>query len=280
MLCAAILDGMFVAILGKSCALGWPSYHDDGELLSSMIYCSTHSSMQPFSNSGIETMAVDATDATSFYPVSLLSMGWLLAASASVAMGMVDLSEMMNVQYFLFGCLVVSAFRFSIVLRGMTSGMEDGRVGSEDVNWFMGPNPFQAVGPIMFNFAFVVTSPPSASRASTEEAASKALSMSCLLMGILYVMIGLSGADASNAVTNGNIPGNSSNLLSLILLGGSNVDGGPFVFDLCMIGERREYISKAMNFSALTELVHSHVRHFFFLVHRVVWLIHGCFHPW
>jgi hypothetical protein len=119
--------------------------------------------MQPFSNSGIDTGALDAADATSRYPVSLLSMGWGLAASASVAMGMVDLSEMMKVQYFLFGCLVVSAFRFSIVLRGTTSRMEDDRVGSEltggdysftknnDVNWFMGPNPFQAVGPIMFN---------------------------------------------------------------------------------------------------------------------------------
>ena len=55
------------------------------------------------------------------------------------------------------------------------------------------------------------------------------------------------GADASNAVTNGIIPGNSSNLLSLILLSGSNVDGGPSVFDLCMIGERNEYVSKTMN---------------------------------
>ena len=277
MLCAAILDGMFVAILGKSCALGWPSYHDDdGEYLSSWIYCSTHSSMQPFSNSGIETGALDAADAISYYPVSLLSMGWVLAASASVAMGMVDLSEMMNVQYFLFGCLVVSAFRFSIVLRGMTSGMEDDRVGSvrtggnysftknddvgddgsSAVNWFMGPNPFQAVGPIMFNFAFVVTSPPSAARATTEDIAYKALGMSCLLMGILYVMIGLSGADASNAVTNGSIPGNNSNLLSLILLSGKNENGGPSLFDLCMIGEYNEYLSKRIC-SALNDLLHS-----------------------
>lgn len=274
MLCAAILDGMLVVIFGKSCALGWPSYHDDEGIestspsSSSWIYCSTHSSMQPFSDSGTEN---GIADETSSYPVSLLSMGWVLAASASVAMGMVDLSEMMHVQYFLFGCLVVSAIRFSVVLRGMmTKEMED-RVGIDDKNdnsslthnataseagWFVGPNPFQAVGPIMFNFAFVVTSPPSAARAPTEAVAYKALGMSCLLMGILYVMVGLSGYDASNAVTNGSIPGNNSNLLSLILLSGKNEDGGSSMFDLCMIGEHNEYLSKRF-FSALIDLVHS-----------------------
>jgi len=252
MLCAAILDGMFVALGGKSCALGWPSsYHDDdgGESSSSWIYCTTQSSMQPFSNESVTAGADD--DATNYYPVSLLSMGWVLAASASVAMGMVDLSEMMHVQYFLFGCLVVSAVRFSVVVRRMLSddvigsnannfnstsdGLGGG--GGDGVNWWIGPNPFQTVGPIMFNFAFVVTSPPSAVRARTEDSAYMALGMACALMGSLYMMVGLSGADVSNAVTNGIIPGNSSNLLSLILMNGNNEDGGPSVFDLCMIGE-------------------------------------------
>ncbi|KAL3761298.1 hypothetical protein ACHAWU_010211, partial [Discostella pseudostelligera] len=251
MLCAAILDGMFVALGGKSCALGWPSsYHDDdgGESSSSWIYCTTQSSMQPFSNESVTAGADD--DATNYYPVSLLSMGWVLAASASVAMGMVDLSEMMHVQYFLFGCLVVSAVRFSVVLRRMMSddvigsnannfnstsdGLGGG--GGDGVNWWIGPNPFQTVGPIMFNFAFVVTSPPSAVRARTKDSAYMALGMACALMGSLYMMVGLSGADVSNAVTNGIIPGNSSNLLSLILMNGNNEDGGPSVFDLCMIG--------------------------------------------
>ena len=253
MLCAAILDGMFVAILGKSCALGWPSSIDDVEstLSSSWIYCTTHTSMQPFSDGGTES------DATTYYPTSLLSMGWLLAALASVAMGMVDLSEMMNVQYFLFGCLVISAIRFSVVLRRIMPSageMEDVVAGydindnnsttlnydnSDDdgVHCFVGPNPFQAVGPIMFNFAFVVTSPPSAARAISEESAYKSLGLSCLLMGILYMMVGLSGADVSNAVTNGSIPGNNSNLLSLILLSGDEAGSGPSMFDLCMIGK-------------------------------------------
>lgn len=255
MLCAAILDGMFVATLGKSCAIGWPSPIDDVETSSSSsswIYCTTHSSMQPFSDGGAES---DATN--DYYPTSLLSMGWLLAASASVAMGMVDLSEMMNVQYFLFGCLVVSAIRFSVVLRRMMPSADEDVVVGDDVNdndstthnydvrgsvadgvkWFVGPNPFQAVGPIMFNFAFVVTSPPSAARAISEESAYKSLGLSCLLMGILYMMVGLSGAHVSNAVTNGSIPGNNSNLLSLILLSGDEAGSGPSMFDLCMIGK-------------------------------------------
>ena len=188
-------------------------------------------------------------------------MGWLLVASASVAMGMVDLSEMMNVQYFLFGCLVISAIRFSVVLRQMTPKAdvtEDVVVGDnvndnnstthnhdrhddDGVNWFVGPNPFQAVGPIMFNFAFVVTSPPSAARVISDESAYKSLGLSCLLMGILYMMVGLSGADVSNAVTNGSIPGNNSNLLSLILLSGDDAGSGPSMFDLCMIGEHHTH---------------------------------------
>ena len=87
-------------------------------------------------------------------------------------MGTVDLDEMMGVQYFLFGCLVVSAMRFSFVLKGMADGLADGaydlndgdermltaeevdgsdNIASSAVNWFVGPNPFQTVGPIMFN---------------------------------------------------------------------------------------------------------------------------------
>lgn len=45
MLCAAIMDGLFVVIGGKSCALGLPSRNEDGK--TSSIYCTTHSSMKP-----------------------------------------------------------------------------------------------------------------------------------------------------------------------------------------------------------------------------------------
>lgn len=227
MLCAAILDGMFVAVGGKSCALGWPSADDES---ASWVHCTTHSSMKPYAGSGA--------------PMSLISIGWVIAASASVAMGTVDLDDMMGVQYFLFSCLVISALRFSVILMGMANSLggenaEDGGdvIAAENtqVNWFVGPNPFQTVGPIMFNFAFVVTSPPSSAMAKKESIAYKALGMSCVVMGTLYTCVGLSGSTVSNAVRHGLIEGaDDSNLLSLILLSG---DGGPSVFDLCMIGE-------------------------------------------
>lgn len=235
MLCAAILDGMFVALGGKSCALGWPSSSSslEGEG-PSWMYCTTHSSMKPYMGSGA--------------PMSLVSIGWVIAATASVAMGSVDLDEMMGVQYFLFSCLVVSAVRFSAVLRGMADGLGEGRTdfdgeageeaaggGGGAVSWFVGPNPFQTVGPIMFNFAFVVTSPPSSAMARKESIAHKALGMSCVVMGSLYMMVGLSGASVSNAVRSGMIEGgDDSNLLSLILLSGG--EGGPSYLDLLMIG--------------------------------------------
>ena len=185
--------------------------------------------------------------------MSIISIGWVIAATASVAMGSVDLDEMMGVQYFLFGCLIVSAVRFSVVLRGMADGLgasgdditteavDDGEgdvIGDDDgsaVSWFVGPHPFQTVGPIMFNFAFVVTSPPSSAMARKERIAYRALGMSCVVMGTLYTMVGLSGASVSNAVRNGMIEeGDDSNLLSLILLSGG--EAGPSMLDLCIIG--------------------------------------------
>ena len=224
MLCAAILDGMFVALGGKSCALGLPSA---GDVDPTFVYCTTHSSMKPFLGSGA--------------PVSIMSIGWVIAASASVAMGSVDLDEMMGVQYFLFACLVISAVRFSAVLKNMSDELqidvtrEDEDSNGSAVNWFVGPNPFVTVGPIMFNFAFVVTSPPSSALAKKESIAYKALGMSCVVMGSLYTMVGLSGASVSNAVRNGMVKGgDDSNLLSLILLSGG--DDGPSLLDLGIIG--------------------------------------------
>ena len=234
MLCAAILDGMFVAVGGKSCALGWPSSSADGDATSSSwIHCTTHASMKPFAGSGA--------------PVSLISIGWIIAASASVAMGTVDLDEMMSVQFALFGCLVISASRFCWVLMRMANGLDEMTYDDdadftkermlgedEDVNavkWLVGAKPFQTVGPIMFNFAFVVTSPPSVAMAKKESTAYKSLGMSCAVMGIIYTLVGLCGASVSIAVKRG---GDDSNLLSLILLSGG--DDGPSTLDLGIIG--------------------------------------------
>ena len=171
-------------------------------------------------------------------------------------MGSVDLDEMMSVQYFLFACLVISAVRFSSVLKGMANGLEGGSgegdalQSESSVNWFVGPNPFQCVGPIMFNFAFIVTSPPSVCLAKKEHIAYKALGMSCIVMGTLYTMVGLSGASVSNAVSSGMIKGgDDTNLLSLILLSGSG--DGPSMLDLGMIGENNSFLSHPCSYMNL-----------------------------
>jgi len=249
MLCAAILDGMLVSTTGQTCALGLPSNSS-----SSWIHCTSHSSMKPYAGSGA--------------PTSLISVGTVIAAVFSVGMGTVDLDEMMGVQYSLFACLIVSCVRFAYVLRkmsvglngmdmddmGMDMGMDmtaavnvvEEEVGSDNdqaeeaLSWFVGPNPFSTVGPIMFNFAFVVTAPPLVAMAKKETIAYKALGMACVVMGILYTMVGCVGAPVANAVRNGLIEGgDDTNLLSLILLSG-NVEGGasgrPSMIDLFCIG--------------------------------------------
>lgn len=234
MLCAGVVDEMFVALGGKSCALGWPSVDDDGESSSSWIYCSTHASMKPFMGTGA--------------PVSLVSIGWIIGASASVAMGTVDLDDLVSLQYFLFGCLVLSAVRFSFVLTRMSNalGGEPGGDSAERmlvaeevgggsaVEWLVGPNPFLTIGPIMFNFAFTVTSPSSVCLAKKETTAYKALGMACVVMGTIYAMVGLTGASVSNAVKNGMFEGETdSNLLSLIMMSGGK--DGASMLDLCII---------------------------------------------
>ncbi|KAL7462315.1 hypothetical protein ACHAXS_002696 [Conticribra weissflogii] len=232
MLCAAIMDGMFVALAGKSCALGLPSAGADpssspSSSSLSFLHCTEHLSMKPFVHS-------DA-------PVSILSVGWFVAAGITVALGTVDLDEMMGAQYALFACLLLSCARFAHVLRRMgqappPEGANADVVAGESLSWFVGPGAFHAVGPIMFNFAFVVTAPPLSAMAKKETIARNALAAACLVMGVLYACVGLVGAPAANAVGNGWIPGgDDANLLSLILLGsGSDGEGAEFVDLLCI----------------------------------------------
>ena len=232
MLCAAILDGMLVSTTGQSCALGLPTTS------SSWIHCTSHSSMKPYAGSGA--------------PTSLISMGTVIAAVFSVGMGTVDLDEMMGVQYSLFACLIISCVRFAFVLKSMSSALSggDGAIdvaavvindgGGEDLSWFIGSDPFSTIGPIMFNFAFVVTAPPLVAMAKKESIAYKSLGMACVAMAVLYTMVGCVGAPVANAVSNGLIEGgDDTNLLSLILLSGKfggGVNGRPSVIDLFCIG--------------------------------------------
>ena len=53
-------------------------------------------------------------------------------------------------------------------------------------------------------------------------------------MGMLYALIGISGAALSSAIRSGRIEGNDTNLLSLILLSGG--ENGPHFIDLVFIG--------------------------------------------
>ena len=53
-------------------------------------------------------------------------------------------------------------------------------------------------------------------------------------MGLLYVLIGISGATVSSAIRSGLMEGNDTNLLSLILLSGG--ESGPHFIDLVFIG--------------------------------------------
>jgi hypothetical protein len=171
-----------------------------------------------------------------------MSIGWVIATAVSVFLGTKHLDEMMTVQYTFFGCLIISCVRFTYVLRSMSDSVDESsssqstaNSGATDLSWGIGPNPFQTVGPIMFNFAFIVTAPPLSALAKRQSIASDALGMSCVVMGALYGVIGCVGGPVSNAVRNGLINGgDDTNLLSLILLSGAD-DGGVSKLDLICI---------------------------------------------
>ena len=130
-------------------------------------------------------------------------------------------------------------------LNSMLMGEESSNNGGA-LSWMIGSGPFQAVGPIMFNFAFVVTSSSSITMAKSECIAHKALSMSCIMMGALYAVVGLVGAPLAHVVKNGMIEGGDDiNLISLVLLAGStsgnigtsegSSSGGASILDLLCI---------------------------------------------
>jgi hypothetical protein len=222
MLCAAIADSIIVASLGKSCGLGPFD-----------IYCTSNLSMKPFQTQPIvqeqgENTLGETIMATKSPPVSLISAGLVLASSITISLATVDLDSLLVAQYFLFGCLLMACARFCSTLRDM--GGAD-LLLPEDNSWFgeepspieipitapywIGPRPFDAVGPTLFNFAFVVTAPPLICGTDSQVGATRALVVACLLMGALYILIGRVGADAA---TNTAL-GLDDNLLSLVLRG-------------------------------------------------------------
>lgn len=184
MLCAAIADSMLVAAVGQSCGLA------------PHVVCTSHLSMKPFQDQDS--------------PVSLLSAGLVVASTITVALAAVDLDSMVVAQYFLFGCLVASCARFSFTLQDMGSVADDFFPNAAPL--WVGARPFDAVGPILFNFAFVVTAPPLICGAETAMGATWALVVACILMAVLYSLVGYVGANAAHQRLD-------NNLLSLVLQG-------------------------------------------------------------
>mmetsp|Transcript_489 Transcript_489/g.1225 ORF Transcript_489/g.1225 Transcript_489/m.1225 type:complete len:576 (-) Transcript_489:259-1986(-) len=217
MLCAAISDSMIVAVTGQSCGYGPTTFQ---------THCTSNLSMKPFLSSSSydsidESSGSGSTDSSSA-PISLISMGIMVSSSITVSLAAVDLDSMLTAQYLLFGCLLLACCRFCYTLHNMSLPItstkqyldNDLAMVSEAPFW-VGPQPFDAVGPVLFNFAFVVTAPPLSCGATSRSMATKALVVSCIIMGTLYSIVGYIGATAAT-----NTPRDvDDNLLSLVLRG-------------------------------------------------------------
>ena len=251
MLCAKIADATMVASLGSAC--GWGVTMMDGGAASS-LHCTSQLSLQPFSSVGsvvpatvdsgivVRSGGVDSRNlqeeeenddymvsapkktkrAQQHYtqrpppPVCLVTGGLVVASAITISLASVDLDSMVNAQFALFGCLLLACLRFCFVLRG--SAAHPGATiinANEDSFLWLGDRPLDAVGPVLFNFAFVVTAPPLACGAQGgSQGAIRALTTACIIMGSLYAILGWLGAPAA-AVAKG--AGDDTNLLSLIL---------------------------------------------------------------
>ena len=222
MLCAAISDSMIVAVTGQSCGYGPTTLQ---------THCTSNLSMKPFLSSSSSSPSTSynntdeisvSDDNSSSAPVSLISMGIMVSSSITISLAAVDLDSMLTAQYVLFGCLLLACCRFCYTLHGMALPVtttkqyldNDLTMVSEAPFW-VGPQPFDAVGPVLFNFAFVVTAPPLSCGATSRSMATKALVVSCIIMGMLYIIVGYIGATPAT-----NTPKDvDSNLLSLVLRG-------------------------------------------------------------
>ena len=215
MVCAAIADSMFVASVGKSCGLGFFPLN---------VYCTSNLSMKPFMNVLPQEQGQD--DGAASIPVSVVSIGLVLASSITISLASIDLDSLLMVQYVLFGCLLAASARFCSTLYDMgsdaasTSIQDNQPVDSilpshNQAAYWIGPQPLDAIGPTLFNFAFIVTAPPLIGGTDDPASSTRALVVACLLMGTLYVLVGVAGANAAASSE----PGQDHNLLSLVLRG-------------------------------------------------------------
>lgn len=195
MLTAAIADAMIVVSMGGSCGVSFFG-----------MDCTSLISMKPFSASA---------------NTSILSAGIVLASSITISLASVDLDSLLTAQYVLFGCLLLASARFCLTLQSMDSTSMVDIMKPRPITdlaepilapvW-IGDRPFDAVGPILFNFAFVVTAPPLICGTSSPFRAMQPLVVASLLMGVLYIVVGTIGANAATGTED-------DNLLSLVLQG-------------------------------------------------------------
>jgi len=250
MLCAKIADAMIVASFGSVCGVNMsPTSILFGDT-SSRLHCTSNLSMQPFAP--IEERArnlaslpepdgaviieikknnrpqqIPPTTPSTVPPMSLLTGGLVIAAAITISLASVDLDSMLTAQFFLFGCLLLACLRFcytlthidkwSVNIKSVGAGGGYSFPEAPLANLIKGPRPFDAVGPVLFNFAFVVTAPPlSCGAQGGLQTAIQALVTACVIMGTLYSILGWVGASAAAIAEEEN---DDTNLLSLVLRG-------------------------------------------------------------
>jgi hypothetical protein len=185
-----------VASFGKSCGVGMTDW---------TWHCTNYLSMKPFGQSGI--------------PVSLVSAGLVISSTITISLASVDLDSMLTAQYILFGCLLAACAQFCYTLQEIAVHQTEvqpwGRKPQhkQQQNTFFGPSPCDAFGPVLFNFAFVVTAPPLSCGAVNCVGAKQALVVSVGIMGALYILVGSAGIAAAR------ISVEDDNLLTLVLRG-------------------------------------------------------------
>lgn len=206
MLCAKIGDAMVVASLGSSCGMSLVP----GGPASSMVHCTSSLSMKPFQQPEHPTKISQQDPPPPPPPMCLITVGLVIAATVTISLASVDLDSMLTAQYVLFGCLLLACMQFCVSLKATSV---TATTTPSELKVFVGPRPFDAVGPLLMNFSFVVTVPPLACGAESGAEASRALVTACIIMGALYSVIGWVGAPAA-AYSDGD-----DNLLSLVLQG-------------------------------------------------------------
>jgi hypothetical protein len=220
---------MIVASFGSACGINPFPTKPNGQ----MVHCTSSLSMKPFTPAAVTTTPTEHeehVEGSEFIflkkeepelqmqpsqanpdpnpPMCLITAGLVIASTITISLASVDQSSMLIAQYVLLGCLLLACTRFYVTLQ--SSDVEE-QSCDEHPHLILGDRPFDAVGPVLFNFAFVVTAPPLSCGADGMNGAIRALTTATLIMGSLYIIIGWAGAPAAVCA------GDDNNLLSLVL---------------------------------------------------------------